>query len=76
MAERYGMNMSQADADRVAWVVMAVIYALTCLPLGLLMIWASLDGFAGPKGVGYGLCLIVGPILERERIHAHLSGRR
>lgn len=74
--ERYGMNMSQGDADRVAWMAMAVIYVLLPLPAGLLLVWAGLTGFTSTKAAGYGLCLILGPIADRHLIHEHFSPKR
>jgi hypothetical protein len=74
--ERYGMNMSQAEQDRVAWVVMGVLYALLPLPLGLLLIWAGLSGGVTTKAIGIGLCFILGPIADRRIIHEHFSPRR
>lgn len=70
--ERYGMNMSQADADRVAWVVMAILYVPVAL-VGLDLLAFALVGGGPIRAIAYGLGLLVLPILERNRIHRHFS---
>jgi hypothetical protein len=74
--ERYGMNMSQADADRLAWRVMAVLYCLSALPVGLLLLTFGLAGDGGPKAVVYGLAVLAVPVWRRHRIHQHFSPKR
>jgi hypothetical protein len=81
--ERYGMNMTPAEQDRVAWIVMAIIYALLPLPMGILLIWFGLSDlpptFADVSqssqwaAVAWGLALIIGPLVKARAIHRHFS---
>jgi hypothetical protein len=46
--ERYGMNMAPAEQRRGAWIVVAVLYALGPLPVGLVLVGYGLVGHGTP----------------------------
>ncbi len=86
MTDRFGRNMSQADADRVAWIVLSLIYLVLVLPAAALLVWfgladlpptfADVSRSEQARSVVYGLALTLTPLANARRIHRHISPRR
>jgi hypothetical protein len=71
--ERYGMNMTPAEQRRGAWVVVAVLYALGPLPVGLVLVGYGLIGHGPIEAVAYGLACLVVPVRYRHHLHDYFT---